>query len=145
MTAQDHLDVIDTTVQKTYSWINDLREELAGVSRREAYHVLRGMLHVLRDRLAVDEAVQLGAQMTMLIRGLYYEGWDPSKTPVKLRRDEFVARFAWEAGLSDLELAEQALQAAVRTLRRHVTEGEYEDVLVSLPEHLRELFTGAIM
>ena len=45
MTAQDHLEVIDTTVQKTYAWINDLREDLGGVSRREAYHVLRGMLH----------------------------------------------------------------------------------------------------
>ena len=139
MTAQDHLDVVDTTVQKTYAWINEVSEELGGLSRREAYHVLRGMLHVLRDRLSIDEAVQLGAQLPMLVRGFYYEGWDPSRTPVKLRREEFVGRFAQEAGLADLAPAEEVLQAAARTLRRHVTEGEYEDVLVSLPEQLREL------
>jgi hypothetical protein len=36
MTAQNHLEVIDTTVQKTYAWINDLSKELGAVSRREA-------------------------------------------------------------------------------------------------------------
>ena len=139
MTAQDHLEVIDTTVQKTYAWINDLRKELGGVSRHEAYHVLRGFLHVTRDRLVVDEAVQLGAQLPMLVRGLYYEGWDPSKTPEKLHRVQFVDRFAHEAGISDVTLAEQALRAAARTLRRHITEGEYAHVLQSLPGHIREL------
>ena len=29
MPSQNDLDVIDTTVQKTYSWINDLREPSA--------------------------------------------------------------------------------------------------------------------
>lgn len=138
MTAQDHLEVIDTTVQKTYAWINDLREELGGVSRHEAYHVLRGFLHVTRDRLVVDEAVQLGAQLPMLVRGLYYEGWDPSKTE-KLQRVQFVDRFAREAGISDATLAEQALRAAARILRRHITEGEYAHVLLSLPRHIRAL------
>lgn len=141
MSPPDHLEVIDTTVQKTYEWINDLREQMGDASRREAYHVLRAFLHSLRDRLVPDEAVQLGAQLPMLVRGLYYEGWDPSRTPVKLKVDEFVMRFAREAGVSDLQRAEELLQLAARTLRDHITEGEYRDVLVSLPESLRELLT----
>jgi uncharacterized protein (DUF2267 family) len=101
--------------------------------------VLRSFLHVLRDRLVVDEAAQVGAQLPMLIRGLYYEGWDPSRTPEKLGRQEFLGRFVGEAALPDQVPPENALRAAARTLRRHITEGEYRDVLVSLPADLQDL------
>jgi uncharacterized protein (DUF2267 family) len=138
MPSQNDLDVIETTVQKTYSWINDLREALGGVPRRDAYQVLRSFLHVLRDRLTIEEVAQLGAQLPMLIRGLYYEGWDPSKNPVKMKPDEFIERFI--RGLTLDEVApKEALRAAARTLRQHITEGEFEDVLASLPAQLREL------
>jgi uncharacterized protein (DUF2267 family) len=138
MPSRNDLDVIETTVQKTYSWINDLREALGGLPRRDAYQVLRSFLHVLRDRLTVDEVAQLGAQLPMLIRGLYYEGWDPSENPVKLKPDEFIERFSQGLTLDEAP-PEEALRAAARTLRQHVTEGEFQDVLASLPAQLREL------
>jgi len=137
---QDHVDVIDTTVQKTNTWLNDLSRELGGLPRKEAYDMLRGFLHVLRDRLAVDEAAQLGAQLPLLVRGIYYEGWDPSKTPLKMDRAEFVDRFA-RIALKPPADPELVLQAAAATLRMHISEGEYEDVIVSMPMSLRELLT----
>jgi uncharacterized protein (DUF2267 family) len=138
MPSENDLDVIETTVQKTYSWINDLREALGGVPRRDAYQVLRSFLHVLRDRLTIEEVAQLGAQLPMLIRGLYYEGWDPSKNPVKMKPDEFIERFIRDLTLDEVA-PKEALRAAARTLRQHITEGEFEDVLALLPAQLREL------
>jgi uncharacterized protein (DUF2267 family) len=34
---------------------------------------------------------------------------------------------------------EEAVRSAAQVLRRHITEGEYEDVLVSMPKNLRML------
>ena len=58
------------------------------------------MLHTLRDRLTVDVAAKLAAQLPTLIRGIYYEDWDPSRTPYQSttsRRSSITspARDAW--------------------------------------------------
>jgi uncharacterized protein (DUF2267 family) len=132
-------DAIDTTVQKTYGWLHDLTEEFGGISREEAYEILRGFLHTLRDRLPVDEAAHLGAQLPMLIRGLYYEGWDPSRVPRKMKAEEFLEAFARQSGYQPDARGIQALQAANRVLRRHIAEGEALDVMSSMPKDIREL------
>ena len=138
-TPRDQPDAIEATVQKTNRWIKELSEELGGVSRREAYRVLRGFLHTLRDRLTVDEAAQLGAQLPMLIRGLYYEGWDPSRAPRKMRAKVFVETFAGQAALRPNQEPGPALRAAACVWRRHISEGEVVDVLSTLPEDVRRL------
>ena len=59
--------------------------ELDWENEHKAYLALRTVLHTLRDRLSVEEAVQLGAQLPMLIRGFYYEGWTLKQKPTKER------------------------------------------------------------
>ena len=86
------LETFDTAVQKADLWLKEIMEELNTDSRRIAYMSLRAVLHTLRDRLLLDEAVDLGAQLPLLIKGIYYDEWKPSITPVKDRHiDEFLA------------------------------------------------------
>jgi uncharacterized protein (DUF2267 family) len=135
----DDVDAIDTTVHKTYHWIDELARDLGGVGRKEAYRDLRAFLQTVRDRLIVDEAANLAAQLPMLIRGLYYEGWDPSKTPVKMDRMAFMLAFMSRALLSPDCDPEATLRAAARVVRRHITEGEVEKFLQLLPTDVRRL------
>jgi len=75
---------LEHTVQETNIWLNALAEQLH-FDRHHAYSALRAVLHALRDRLTPEMAVHLGAQLPMLVRGLYYEGWHLAGTPTKDR------------------------------------------------------------
>jgi uncharacterized protein (DUF2267 family) len=133
------IDSIERTVQKTNQWVNDLAGELGVEDKDAAWRELRGYLHVLRDRLTVDEAAQLAAQFPHLLRGVFYEGFDPGHQPEKIRdRETFLARLAEEAQTDPGE-ASRAAAAATRVLRRHVAEGEVNDVLSQLPSEIREV------
>ena len=137
------LDVIDRSVEKTHIWLNELSEELATDDRHHAYRVLRAFLHALRDHLPVNEAAALAAQLPIFVRGVFYEGWDPSRTPDHARDlDSFLQRIAGEAGLAGETEASFAAAAASRVLARHISPGEAGSVLRVLPEHLRE-FLGS--
>lgn len=132
--------IIERSVEKAHVWLNDLAEQLGTDDHRLAYRVLRAYLHALRDRLTVDETAQLAAQLPELIRGIYYEGWNPSSTPVRYRDfADFLDRVASDAALDGETAASYAVSAAAGVLRRHVSAGEIEDVRAILPEDLRPI------
>jgi uncharacterized protein (DUF2267 family) len=134
------VDAIERSVHKANEWLSDLADELGTEDREEAWRVLRAYLQLLRDRLTVDEAAQVAAQLPLVLRGAFYEGFDPGHQPAKVRdRDEFLAWFAERAQLTDSEEAVRTAEAATRVLRRHVTEGEFDDVLSQLPTEVREV------
>jgi uncharacterized protein (DUF2267 family) len=135
------LDVFDRTIHKTNNWLNELMEVLGWHDRHKAYLALRVTLHALRDRLTLEEVAQLGAQLPMLIRGFYYEGWDPAGKPLKERhREEFLAGIEEQFSGDDQVDAEQVARAIFSVLSDRVTEGEIEDVKHVLPAELRELW-----
>jgi uncharacterized protein (DUF2267 family) len=131
---------LESTVHVTNRWLAELAEELGWSDRQRVYHALVTVLHALRDHLTVAEAADLAAQLPVLVRGLYYEGWVPSRTPVKERsRELFLAHIASE--FSDPEIYPESLVWAVLSvLQRHVTRGEISEVKSLLPAELRSLW-----
>jgi uncharacterized protein (DUF2267 family) len=133
----------EKALQKAHAWLQEVGRELGTEDPQRAHAALRGVLHALRDRLTVDEAAQLAAQLPVLIRGIYYEGWDPSKVPVKVRhREDFLALVEKHLGKMDVVTPEEAVPAVFAVIRRHVSEGEVEDVLASMPQEIRELLAA---
>jgi uncharacterized protein (DUF2267 family) len=140
--SQTSLTPFESTLQTTNIWLNDIVEQLGWQDRYRAFHALRAVLHALRDRLTVDQAAALAAQLPMLVRGFYYEGWHPHGKPVKERhKEEFLAHVA-AAFPGDPEIdPEQVTRAVFAVLAKHVTAGEIIAVEHSLPTELRRLWS----
>ncbi|MGA1875590.1 MAG: DUF2267 domain-containing protein [bacterium] len=135
------LDVFDSTVQKSNLWLKELMEEMGWADRHKAYLALRAVLHALRDRLFMEEAVELAAQFPMLIRGMYFDNWEPSKTPVKKRhKEEFLAGILHYFETDPEADPEQIARAVFRILSRRISKGEINDVKALLPKSLQELW-----
>ena len=136
------LEVFDETLHKTNIWLKEI-DEVVGSGRRGAYQALRAVLHCLRDRLTIDEAAQLGDQLPMLIRGIYYEAWHPAGKPEKTRsREEFLARVATHLAHAPIQ-PEDAAHAVFEVLEKYVSPGEVSDVIHVLPREIRELWPQA--
>jgi uncharacterized protein (DUF2267 family) len=133
------LTVFDETIQKTNTWLREISETL-GSDRHRAYQALRAVLHCLRDRLIIDEVAHLGDQLPMLVRGIYYEAWRPSRKPEKIRsQEDFLAQIAAHLAHAPIE-PEEAARAVFQVLEKHVTRGELDDVVGELPQNIRMLW-----
>ena len=134
-------ETFDTAIQKADLWLKQIMLELNTDSKRRAYMGMRAVLHALRDRLTIDEAVDLGAQLPLLIRGVYYDEWDPSRNPVKDRHlDEFLAHIQTNYKSESSQELEQTVKAVFRVLRSKITEGEIRDVKGMMPDELKSLW-----
>ena len=126
--------------QQAQEWVNELADDLEWTDRR-AYRLLRNVLHALRDWLPQEEMADLAAQLPALVRGIYFEGWKPSETPVwNRKKEDFIARIQ-EAFSDDLlNDPDEAVAAVFSLLDRHVSYGEIEDIRHSMKKPLREFW-----
>lgn len=136
------IEVFDSPLQKAQIWLNDLMSELGWEDKpQKTFLALRTALHALRDRLPVEEAVDLGAQLPILIRGFYYDGWTLRQKPVKERhKSDFLDHIAHAFRDDDTVDPEKVMRAVFRVLTRHITKGEIDDVKHVLPKSLQELW-----
>jgi uncharacterized protein (DUF2267 family) len=140
------LDTFDKTVQESNLWLKDVMERLNTYDRRHAYSTMRAVLHALRDRIGPENAAHLGAQLPMLLRGLFYEGWDPTGKPTKERHESaFLAHIARElpraAGPGEIE---QGALAVLDVLSKHIDRGAAVKLAAILPQDLRRFWPAFI-
>lgn len=126
--------------QQAQQWVTELAEDLNWREPR-AYHLLRCVLHTVRDWLSLEEMTDLSAQLPVLLRGIYFENWKPGDTPVwDRRKEDFIARI--EDAFADERLIDpdEAVAAVFRLLDRHISHGEIVQVRNSMKKSLRDLW-----
>lgn len=135
------LKIFDSTLQTTHTWLDQILRELEWDDKHKAWHALRAVLHTLRDRLPVNEMAQFSAQLPLLIRGLLFEGWQPSRSPSKERHwEEFVAHVGDSFVLDSEAEGPQIVKAVFGVIARHVSAGEVANIRHCLPGDFQRLW-----
>ncbi|MEU1397037.1 DUF2267 domain-containing protein [Micromonospora zamorensis] len=127
----DKTNLILKDIENAYGWPKE--------RRNQSYAALRTVLHLLRDRLPVDESVEFAQQLPVLVRGIYFDGWVPSDVPIKLNRDDFLYEVRQGFPYDAKGGPERVTQVVLDTLRRHVTQGEWQDVKDTMPKDLAKM------
>jgi uncharacterized protein (DUF2267 family) len=141
--AATGLEVFDRTLHTTNAWLDQLMETV-GPDRHLAWHTLGAVLRGLRDRLPIAVSAHLGAQLPLLVRGAFYEQFQPARQPTAWRtEEEFLAHVEENlAGTRPID-ARAASRAVMAVLNHHVTPEQVEKVKRALPERIRELWPAA--
>ena len=135
---------IDAAAQQANIWINELADMAHLEDRRQAYRLLRAGFHALRDWMNPDQAADFGAQLPTLLLGIYYEGWNPSATPIAERsRQQFVARVQEAFEHDPLRHPEMAIESFFALLNKHISAGQLNQMRNALQKPLRDLWPEA--
>jgi uncharacterized protein (DUF2267 family) len=138
--AATGLDVFDKTLQTTNVRLHDIME-VVGPDRQVAWHTLGAVLRTLRDRLSLGLAAHLGSQLPILVRGLYYDQWEPEKVPDKTRDlDEFLQHVSEKLENIRPVNVQDATRAVFHVLSSHIDRGQVVKVREALPEEIRRLW-----
>jgi len=135
------LEVFDATIQETNLWLKGVMMRLRTENRHHAYIALKAVLHALRDRIGPENAVHLGAQLPLLLRGVYYEAWHMAGTPTKERHEaQFLDRVA-DGFSRGMEFDTQGVTRAVfEVMWERIDPGEVAKIIKLLPKELWDLW-----
>ena len=134
------LEDLETSLQVTNDWLREVGTAL-GVDRQHSLHALRAVLTTLRDRLPARQSARLAAELPLLVRGLFYESYQPDDVPLPLRtQEEFVTLVARRFGNIGPVSPRAASINVLRVLRHHLSYPLLETVKDSLPTEIRALF-----
>ena len=138
--ATTGLEVFDKTLHTTNVWLDEISAEI-GPDRHLAWHVLGAVLRSIRDEMLVEQSAHFAAQLPLLVRGAYFDQYRPSVQPLSARsHEDFIAHIQHDLDGTRPVNVEQAATVVMRTLNRHVTEGQIKKVRDSLPKGVRALW-----
>ena len=140
------LQVFDKTLQETNHWLKLMMGELGTDSRSTAFGALRASLHALRDRIGIENAAHLSAQMPMLLRGAFYEGWHPGSTPTRERHlDDFIDHVQAELPTGSTLNPAEAARACFCVMSQCIDPREMAKVRGILPHEVLNLWPDSML
>ncbi|KUG07100.1 hypothetical protein ASU33_04370 [Solirubrum puertoriconensis] len=115
-------------------------------NRAQAGRIFRAVLHALRDRIPAEKAAHLGAQLPIIWKGIYFDGYKVRREPIVVRHAQdwlvFVASYDAFAEGHDFPTAEhtrRAFMGVMNALEELLSPGQYSQVVDALHTDIQEL------
>lgn len=125
------------------TWLHELCDCLGIDDEQKAFRIFRAVLHAIRDRIPAGEAIHLAAQLPVIWKGIYFDGFTLREEPVRIRHEEewleFIRSknaFAAEADFPTLEHVHYAFQDVMQFLHSRISEGQYQQLAHALHSEL---------
>lgn len=68
--------------QEAHNYINNLAEELGHPEEQNRVLIIwRSVMHTVRDRIHMEEALQIVASLPIIFKGIFVDGWKYSDKP----------------------------------------------------------------
>lgn len=139
------VDVFDRTVQVTNSWLREIMQD-HGPDRQIAWHILGTVRRTLRDRLPTDLSAHLGAQLPLLVRGTYYEQFEPSLQPSETDTlAEFLDKVEKGFAMTRPVDTTEAVRSVFKVLSHYIDPGQVAKVRAALPKEVRQLWPDSMV
>jgi len=141
--AAQGLEVFDKTLQTTHIWLNEIGERFVP-DKHLAWRALGAVTRTLRDRLPMELAAHLAAELPLLVRGAYYDQFRPRLLPTDLNDvDAFADSVAEAMADTRVEDPKAAMSAVFATLSAHIPRGQIRQIQRALPITLSEFWREA--
>jgi uncharacterized protein (DUF2267 family) len=143
----------DKYAQEGNRFINELASNLGYPDDRDrTARVLRAVFNTMRDMLPAAENMQLSAQLPMMLKAVYLQGYDLRLSEDKPRRmDEFLAEVKRNCGRTaehdfgtDADVG-NAVRTVFHTLRQYISSGEMEDIVTNLPKDMKHIISPPVI
>lgn len=127
-------------------FIDEVGDQLGVTNTKKVLRITRAVLQALRDRMQPDEAVEFGQGLPMMIKALYFDQYDISSTPVRIRGTQqfldFIRAKNSTGLLSDFVTSDDvlaAIQSVLTVLENHMDHGQIRQMRNMLPLEIREM------
>ncbi|MFJ6327524.1 MULTISPECIES: DUF2267 domain-containing protein [unclassified Rhizobium] len=127
------------SARQAETWVVELSEYLH-CERNDAYDCLRFVLHALRDSMGQKAMADFSAHLPPLIRGLFYEDWQPEHAQRCSDKMAFLASIGTRSvRLNDLGV-EQAAQNVFKLLDHRLSPAVIKKVKLAMNPSLGSLW-----
>jgi uncharacterized protein (DUF2267 family) len=139
----NHNDPLARAENSAREWLATIGHAMGTRDRRYTYRVMRAWMHALRDRLTVEGAAHFSAQLPELLRGTFYDGWVPSRVPMRYSSEDCIDRIAEQATVRRADVR-TALRGVSTGMTMLLSAGALEHALEQLPRDLRTMFAAEV-